>query len=299
MGEMRDRMEKEMKLRGYSPRTLKVYLGAVHNFVKFHKRPAEQMGVAEARAYILDLIEKKQLSRSSVIQAVCALRFFYQKVLRSPFEVDKLPFLKRHKPLPCALSEKEVAALIEAELDLKQRAILMTLYSGGLRLQEVIQLRIKDIDSVGMRIHIRAGKGGKARYVMLSFTLLDTLREYFKLYRPKQWLFFGRHPDEPLNPRSVQKMIVRAAAAAGLRKRVTAHVLRHSFATHLLDRGTNLRYIQELLGHASIKTTMIYTHVSRRVLAEVVSPLDWLASSAKDLREIPVVLDPRPAAKRR
>lgn len=298
MGEMRDRMEKEMKLRGYSPRTVKAYLSAVHNFVKFHKRPAEQMGVDEARAYVLHLIESKKLARGSIIQTVCGLRFFYRRVLRAPFELDKLPFLKRHRALPCVLSEREVSALIEAELDLKQRAILMTLYSGGLRLQEVIQLRAKDIDSVGMRIHIRAGKGGKARYVMLSFTLLDALREYFKLYRPTRWLFFGRDQEQPLNPRTVQKMIVRAAAAAGLRKRVTAHVLRHSFASHLLDRGTNLRYIQELLGHASLKTTMVYTHVSRRILAEVVSPLDWVASNAKELREIPIVLKQPPAKKR-
>jgi site-specific recombinase XerD len=219
--------------------------------------------------------------------------------LRSSFELDKLPFLKRHKPLPYVLSEKEVAAMLEAELNLKHRAILMTLYSGGLRLQEALQLQVKDIDSFGMRIYIRTGKGGKARYVMLSFTLLDTLREYSRLYHPKTWLFYGRQLDEPLNPRSVQRMIGNAAAAAGLRKRVTAHVLRHSFATHLLERGTNLRYIQELLGHSSIKTTMIYTHVSRRKLTEVVSPLDWLASSSKELREIPVSLQERPATKRR
>lgn len=299
MGEMRDRMEKEMKLRGYSPRTLTTYLRAVHNFVRYHKRPAEMMGAAEARAYVLHLIEEKQVSCSLAVQVVCALRFFYTKVLRVPFALDDLPYTKRRKTLPSVLTEKEVAALLEAELNLKYRAILMALYSGGLRLQEVIQLRPKDIDSIGMRIHIRAGKGGKARYVMLSSTLLDTLREYFKLFRPKKWLFYGRTEDEPINPRSVQKMIVRAASAAGIRKRVTAHVLRHSFATHLLDRGTNLRYIQELLGHSSIKTTMIYTHVSPRKLTEVVSPLDWLASSAKDLREVPVSFEQRPASKRR
>lgn len=145
-------------------------------------------------------------------------------------------------------------------------------------------MRPCNIDSTDMRIHIRSGKGGKARYVMLSHTLLDTLRKYFKLCKPRKWLFCGQNPEEPLNPRSVQRMIKQAAAAAGLRKPVTAHVLRHSFATHLLERGTNLRYIQELLGHSSIKTTMIYTHVSRRVLSKVVSPLDWLDVSKKDPR---------------
>lgn len=279
MGEMRDRMEKELKLRGLSPRTAQCYVRAVHNFVRHHKRPAEQMGAVEARAYVLHLIEEKQLGHSSIGQVVCALRFFYCKVLRRSFSLDDLPYQKKRWRLPTTLSEKEVASLLEAESNLKHRAILMTLYSGGLRLQEAIQLRVVDIDSAGMRIRIRAGKGGKERYVMLSFELLDTLRDYFKKYQPKKWLFYGRTQDEPIHPRSVQRAIGQTASAAGLRKRVTAHVLRHSFATHLLDRGTNLRYIQELLGHQSIKTTMIYTHVSRRMLTEVVSPLDWLAAA--------------------
>lgn len=284
MGEMRDRMEKELTLRGYSPRTVKAYVHAVRGFVKYHKRPAEQMGVTEARAYLLYLIREKQVASSSTIQVVCALRFFYTKVLKLSFDLEDLPFQKRRRTLPSVLTEKEIVALLEAESNVKHRAILMTLYSGGLRLQEVVQLRPKDIDSAGMRIHIRNGKGGKARYVMLSFILLDALRDYFKRYKPKNWLFYGQTPDQPINPRSVQRMIHKAAAAAGIRKRVTPHVLRHSFATHLLDRGTNLRYIQELLGHRSIKTTMTYTHVSRRALTEVVSPLDWLGTSAKEPR---------------
>ena len=285
MGEMRDRLEKELKLRGYSPKTLRAYVYAVHNFVRYHKRPAEQMGAPEARAYVLHLIEDKQAASATANQAVCALRFFYTQVLRRPFDLKDLPFGKRRRTLPSVLTEKEVLALLDAEKNVKYRAVLMTLYSGGLRLQEVLQLRPQDIDSIGMRIHVRAGKGGKARYVMLAHTLLDTLREYFKLYKPKKWLFCGQSLEEPLHPRSVQRMIKQAAAAAGLRKRVSAHILRHSFATHLLERGTNLRYIQELLGHSSIKTTMIYTHVSRRALSQVVSPLDWLEASKKEPRQ--------------
>lgn len=285
MGEMRRRMEKELKLRGLSPRTGKTYLRVVHNYARYHRRPPEAMGVEEARAYVLHLIEEKNLSRSSVIQAVCGLRFFYQKVLRQTFDLDILPLQKRHRTLPQVLTEKEIAALLEAESNLKHRAILMTLYSGGLRLQEALQLLPVDIDSAGMRIRIRAGKGGKERYVMLSFTLLDTLRTYFKQYRPEKWLFFGKTKAEPVNPRSVQKMIGKAAIAAGIRKKVTTHILRHSFATHLLDRGTNLRYIQDLLGHKSIKTTMIYIHVSRRTLTEVVSPLDRLLTTAQPSRK--------------
>lgn len=285
MGEMRRRMEKELKLRGLSPRTGQTYLRIVHNYVKYYRRPAENMGVEEARAYVLHLIEEKGLSRSSIIQAVCALRFFYQKVLRQELELDLLPLQKRRRTVPSPLSEKEVAALLEAESDLKNRAILMIFYSGGLRLQEALQLRPVDIDSAGMRIRIRAGKGNKERYVMLSSTLLDTLRAYFKQYKPEKWLFYGKTKADPVNPRSVQKMICKAAAAAGIRKRVTAHILRHSFATHLLDRGTNLRYIQDLLGHRSIKTTMIYTHVSRRTLTEVISPLDRLSTAAQEPRK--------------
>jgi site-specific recombinase XerD len=285
MGEMRNRMEKELKLRGLSPRTAQAYLRIVHNYVRYHRRPPENMGVEEARAYVLHLIEEKGLSRSSIIQAVCALRFFYQKVLRQSFDLDLLPLQKRRRTLPKPLTEKEVTALLEAESDLKHRAILMTLYSGGLRLQEALQLWPVDIDSAGMRIRIRAGKGGKERYVMLSFTLLDTLRAYFKQYKPEKWLFYGKTKADQVNPRSVQKMIAKTAAAAGIRKRVTTHILRHSFATHLLDRGTNLRYIQDLLGHKSIRTTMIYTHVSRRTLTEVVSPLDRLSAAAKEPRK--------------
>lgn len=278
MGEMRRRMESELKLRGLSQRTGKCYLGVIENYIRFHdKRPAEQMGSPEARAYVLHLIEEKKLSRSAVVQAVCALRFFYCKVLRRSFSLDDLPYQKRQRPLPQPLSERDVIALLEAVSNRKYRIILMTLYSGGLRLQEALHLRTADIDSANMRIRIRAGKGGKERYVMLSATLLAELREYYRRYRPQEWLFYGQSRAEPLHARSLQKEITKAGAAAGIRRRVTAHVLRHSFATHLLQRGTNLRYIQELLGHSNLKTTMIYTHVSRRSLTEVVSPLDWLA----------------------
>jgi integrase/recombinase XerD len=283
MGEMRNRMENELKLRGYSPATIKAYLRVVHGFVQHQRRPAEEMGSAEARAYLLHLMEEKHLAWPTINQAVCALRFFYGQVLRRPFEVEMIPYQKRKRRLPFALSEREVAALLAVESNLKHRAILMTLYSGGLRLREAIQLQPKDIESDAMRIHIRAGKGGKERYVMLSATLLETLRRYFKQYRPEQWLFYGQTKMEPIDARTVQRVIVKAAKAAGIRKPVTTHTLRHSFATHLLDRGTNLRYVQELLGHRSIRTTMIYIHVSRQTLTKVASPLDWIAAGATPL----------------
>jgi integrase/recombinase XerD len=282
MGEMRDRMATELKLRGMSPRTAKCYIQVVYNFVQHNKRPAEQMGATEARAYLLHLIQEKNLSQSTVNQAVCALRFFYCKVLRRPFDLDELPFQKRKRTLPQTLSEREVSALLEAESNLKHQVILMTLYSGGLRLQEALQLRPADIDTKGMRIRIRSGKGGKERYVMLASALVKPLREYLSRYQPEEWLFYGQTKADPIHPRSVQRMIREAAAKAGIHQRVTPHILRHSFATHLLDRGTNLRYIQELLGHSSIKTTMLYIHVSRRTLSKVVSPLDWLEAGTKE-----------------
>lgn len=282
MGEMRRRMEKELKLRGYSQRTIDTYLRWVHKFVEYHKRPAELMGTEEARSYVFDLIEERKLSGSTVNQAICAIRFFYLKVLRRPFDLEDLTYPKRKRRLPFALSEVEIAALFNAEANLKHRAILMTLYSGGLRLQETIELQPTDIDSAGMRIRIRAGKGGKERYVMLSAVLLDTLRTYFKQYRPEKWLFFGETKEHQIHPRTVQRVVARAAVAAGIQRRVNTHVLRHSFATHLLAHGTNLRYIQELLGHRNIQTTMIYTHVCGRKLTAVVSPLDWLFASPKE-----------------
>lgn len=276
MGQMRTRMENEMKLRGLSPRTKAAYLQVLQGFVRFHKRPAEQMGAEEARTYLLHLINERKLSRSTTNQAACALRFFYKKVLRRPIALDEIPLQKKEKKLPSILSEREILALLKAVANLKYRTIIMTIYSAGLRLNEAIQLEPADIDSAEMRIRIKAGKGNKERYVMLSSTLLSALREYYRRYRPGQWLFFGKRRLESIHPRNVQRAIERAAVKAGIQKRVTPHLLRHSFATHLLDRGTNLRYIQELLGHSSITTTMIYTHVSRRKLTEVVSPLDWL-----------------------
>lgn len=281
MGEMRDRMEQELKLRGMSPRTAQSYIRAVYNFVQFGRRPADQLGVQEARAYVLHLIDK-DLSHSTLNQIICALRFFYCKVLRHSFELDDLPHPKRKRTLPKNLSEREVAALFEAEPNLKHRVLLMTLYSGGLRLGEAIGLQTTDIDLHGMRIRIRAGKGGKERYVMLASALVDPLQDYLRDYRPAKWLFYGQTKLDPIRPRSVQRIIQKAADAAGIQQRVSPHILRHSFATHLLDHGTNLRYIQELLGHSSIKTTMVYIHVSRSSLDQVVSPLDWLRPCSKE-----------------
>ena len=276
MSQLRRRMEEELKLRGYSPATIKAYVLAVRNFAKFHGRSPEQLGAEHVRAYVLHLLETLKLSRSTVNQAICGIRFLYLHVLQRPCEVGRVVYAKRKKKLPVVLTEIEVNKLVDAAASLRDQAIVMTLYGSGLRLRELIALRPADIDSVAMRIRVREGKGGKERYVMLSETLLDALRRYFRQYRPESSLFYGRSPQETVSPRYVERMVVDTAVRAGVRKRVTPHVLRHSFATHLLDHSVSLRHIQELLGHRSLKTTLLYTHVSRQVLGEVVSPLDRL-----------------------
>ena len=276
MSKLRCRLEEELRLRGYSEVTRRIYVRAVRKFVEFHGRSPQRLGAEEIRSYLLHLTAEKQWSRSGVDQAICALKFFYTQVLDRPFEVSKVHYPKRKKKLPVFLSEEEVLRLLSSTSNLKHQALLMTLYASGLRLSEALGLQPADIDSSMMRIHVREGKGGKERYTVLSARLLETLRSYFRQYRPQRWLFCGETQGEPMSSRTAQKIVATAARQAGLAKRVSPHVLRHSFATHLLERGTSLVYIQALLGHQSLKSTVIYTHVSQPALSKVPSPLDSL-----------------------
>lgn len=285
MTEMRRRMEEELKLRGCSPRTQKAYLEWVARFARHHRQAPEQVGEEQVRSYLLYLLEDQKLSRSTLVQALCALKFFYNHVLHRPCEVEDLRFPRQQKKkLPRVLSESEVRRLLETAGNLKDQVILMTLYGSGLRLSELIHLQVNDIDSGKMQIRVRQGKGGKDRNVVLSQTLLDALRRYFRQYRPVKWLFYGRTPQQPIDDRAVQRMVRWLSEKAGLRERVTAHTLRHSFATHLLEHGTELPYIQELLGHRNIKTTMLYLRVSPPALRKVISPLDRLDWRAPELK---------------
>ena len=284
MTEMRRRMEEELKLRGCSPRTSKTYLDWVRRFAAHYNRPPEQMGAEEARAYLLDLLEVQRLSRPSVIQALCALKFFYIQVLHRSCELEDLHLPRRGRKLPRVLSEPEVKRLLESATDLKEQAILTTFYATGLRLNELVHLQVKDIDSTKMQIRVRQGKGAKDRNVLLSPALLDVLRRYYRSYRPVTWLFYGRTPEQPIDDRTVQRMVRRLSDKAGLRPAISAHTLRHSFATHLLEHGTQLPYIQELLGHRHLQTTMLYTRISPRALNQVISPLDLLDWRAPDLK---------------
>jgi len=272
-------MEEELRLRGYSKQTARAYLGVATRFVQHHGRPPEQMGAEEVRAYLVYLTEDRGLTRSTVNQTLCALRFLFVDVLDRPLELGRLRCQKGRRSLPTVLSETEIERLLDAAKTLKHRAILMTIYAAGLRVAEMRALKASDIDSESMRILVRAGKGGKDRYVMLSTRLLEVLRLYWESHRPRGVLFEGRFPGVALTGSSIRTMTRAAAKRAGITKPVSPRALRHSFATHLMENGTNLRYIQVLLGHKHLSTTAIYTQVSQVGATRVKSPLDRLPSS--------------------
>jgi integrase/recombinase XerD len=278
MTPLRQRMIEDMKLRNYAPRTIQVYVERVATFAKHFGKSPERLAAAEVRAYLLSLVQEKHASWSYYGQALCALRFLYRVTLGRKWVLNGIVSPKKQKTLPVVLSPDEVAQFFAAVDGLKHRAILMTAYAAGLRVSEVVALRADDIDSRRMVIRIRQAKGHKDRYVMLSPRLLAVLREYWKAARPTQFLFPGNAPERPVTPRTVEKACRDAQEAAGLGKRVTVHTLRHSFATHLLEAGTDIRTIQLLLGHRSLRTTAVYTHVSAAALGATQSPLDRLVA---------------------
>ena len=276
MTPLRQRMIEDMKLRNYAPLTIKVYVERIATFARHFGKSPECLGPADIRAYLLFLVQGKHASWSYYDQALAALRFLYRTTLGKKWVLDDLVSPRKQRKLPVVLSPDEVAQFFEAIDSLKYRAILMTAYAAGLRVSEVVSLRVDDIDSRRMVIRIRQAKGQKDRYVMLSPRLLAILREYWRAARPAPFLFPGNVPDRPITPRTVQKACRDAQEAAGLSKRVRVHTLRHSFATHLLEAGTNIRIIQLLLGHRSLRTTAVYTRVSKAALEATQSPHDRL-----------------------
>ncbi|MBT8395789.1 MAG: tyrosine-type recombinase/integrase [Gemmatimonadetes bacterium] len=283
------RMDEEMVLRGFTRDTRRVYLAHVRRFYRGRRwRTASptnvvaagagsaQAGSEEVRQWLLNLMRTGR-SHSYANQALSALRFFHKAVLKEPAPVAGIPRPKRKKILPKVLSKEEVRRFLGHLKTPKHRAIAFVLYSGGLRVSEAARLKVTDIDSDRGQILVRQGKGRKDRYVMLSPVLLDVLREYARTERPSSWLFpAGHRKDRHITPRAIQLEVSRAAQRAGIRKRVTPHMLRHSFATHLLESGTDLRLIQELLGHAKITTTVAYTHVAKGDAQKIQSPIDRL-----------------------
>jgi integrase/recombinase XerD len=274
MGKLRDQMLADMELRGLSRTTQKAYLREVRNFVKLYKKPPEQLGTKEVKEYLHHAVKVRKIALSTLRIYYSALRFLYMITLKRGWVVEKIPYPKQKEKLPVVLDLEEVLKLFEVTENLKHKAVLILTYSAGLRISETANLTLSDIDSKRMLIHVRQGKGGRDRYTILSNVALNALRQYWKKYQPSQWLFPGQEPDKHISLTSIHMIFQHAKAKAGITKPATCHTLRHSFATHLLEAGSNLHHIQLLLGHASPKTTTIYLHVSKHNLSQVISPLD-------------------------
>lgn len=260
----------------YSASTIKAYKSTFMDFIN-HYRNLELPDITEGMIidFLRHLVIDRKTSASYQNQAINAIKFYYEKVLGQPRKVYQVERPIKEKSLPVVLSQAEVGDLLNATENIKHRAILMLSYSAGLRVSELTNMRIKDVDSDRMQLRIEQSKGKKDRYSILSVRLLEQLRRYFKEYRPKEWLFEGM-TGEQYSTRSIQAIMKASASKAGIKKKVSVHTLRHSFATHLLEQGTDLRYIQDLLGHESSKTTEIYTHVTTKGFDQIVSPLDNL-----------------------
>ena len=276
MTPLRQRMIEDLKIRDYSEHTIAAYVSAVYRLAKFyHKRP-DVLGREEIRAFLVDLVEQKKVSWPYYKQVLAALRFFYRHVLRHGEVVEDIRGPRPEKRLPVVLSKEEVARFFKAIPALKHRTILMLAYGAGLRIGEAVRVRVGDIDRARKVLRVQQGKGKKDRYTVLSPGLLEMLDRYCWAVRPEDLLFTTRFKDRPITDSTVQRVCLQAQQEAGIDKRISPHTLRHSFATHLLEAGTDLRVIQVLLGHASPKTTAIYTHVSTVLIGKIVSPLDVL-----------------------
>lgn len=276
MTTLRERMIEDLRIRNYSPRTVDCYVSHVARFSKQFRKPPSQLGPQEIREFQLKLIESKA-SWSLFNQAVCALRFFYKVTLPRDFAIAHIPHAKRKKPLPTVLSMEEVRRLLGAVTNIKHRALLSTIYATGTRLHEAVHLRVTDIDGQRMLVHIRSGKGGKPRMLPMSPALHDLLRDYWRVSQPRGFLFPGAAAGSALHPTGVQRTFRMAKLQSRIEKPATVHTLRHSYATHLLELGVDLRTIQKLLGHGSLTTTAIYTHVSGRLMGSATKAIDLLA----------------------
>lgn len=276
MGKLREKMDGDLKLKGLAITTRETYLTCAAGFVRHHGKPPQAMGKDQVREFLLHLIDERQVKPSTYNVYAAALRFLYATTLERPEEVAWIGHMKVRHPVPMILSKEELERLLEELGSLKLRAIVLAAYGAGLRVSEACKLRVEDIDSKRMVMHIR-GKGSRERYTMLPKLLLEVLRAYWKEERPPgPALFPGRKPGTVVTRESVNKAVKKATARAKIRKRVVPHSLRHAFATHLLEAGTDLRTIQVLLGHASIRTTVRYAQVSPATIRKTRSPADRL-----------------------
>jgi site-specific recombinase XerD len=280
-------MLEELQRRNYAKTTIDYYVRAVERFARHFRQRPDQLNHDHLRTYQAYLLRERKLEPRTVKLHVAAPRFFFVKTLKRTYLRDDIPYPKVPRRLPTILTVDEVARLIDAARTLTDRTMLMVLYSTGMRNAEMRRLQVADIDSHTMLIHIQRGKGGRDRYVPLSATLLETLRVYWRWMKPKTWLFPGTiagwRADKPITPKVVWDACQSAATRAQLEKHVSAHVLRHSYATHLLEAGADLRTIQLLLGHVKLEHTVLYLHLSQRHLHAVANPLDVMTVSRPDI----------------
>ena len=281
---LRTRLTEDLRIRNYSEKTVDIYVRCVAAFAKYFGRSPEVLNQEHVREYQRYLAEEKRASWAAFNQTVCALRFLYGQTLKVDWPVKQIPYARPASRLPEVLSFSEASRFFSCVRGLVHQTILQTMYGAGLRLMEALNLKPEDIDSERMVIRVRQGKGRKDRYVTLSPTLLETLRGYYRTCRPKgEWLFPNMTRKYPIHSTAVQRACRQAAMVAGLRKRVTTHTLRHSYATSLLEMGVDLRTIQVLLGHTSLNTTSIYLHVA-------IGARPGAGAEAKSSREVPDVL---------
>ena len=274
MGKLKDQMLMDLQLSGAKPRTQETYLREVENLAKYFNRSPAELGEAELKKYMLYMINERHLSEGTFRFYVAGLKFLYRTTLKREWPVEKIKHPRSKRKLPVVLDLSEVEALFAVTKNLKHKAMLMITYSSGLRVSETARLKMTDIDSKRMTIRVSDGKGGKDRYSILSRTALEHLRQYWRKYRPAEWLFEGQKQDEHITSQTIQTIFYAAKKRAGIKKPASIHTLRHSFATHLIEAGTSLHHVQLLLGHRSPITTTVYLHVSRLNLAQVTSPLD-------------------------
>jgi integrase/recombinase XerD len=282
MATLREQLLRELQLRRYSLSTQKHYVRAVYGLAAYYRVAPDQLSAAQVQDYLLYLMQERHLEWNTVNTIVSGLKFFYSQTLKRPDIILSIPQRRTPRPLPEIFSAEELQRLFAATRSPRDRALLMTTYGGGLRVGELVRLQIRDLDGQRCMLRVRRGKRDKDRYTLLSPRLLEELRAYWRLYRPPLWLFSAKNPQQHLSQETARRIFERAKHQAGVVKGGSIHILRHSFATHLLEAGVDLRTIQILLGHSSIRSTVWYLHVTRKNLAGTPSPLDLL-----DLSHLP------------
>jgi site-specific recombinase XerD len=273
---LRQRMIDDMTVRNFAPNTMLCYLKQVSYFAQYFGKSPDRLGPEQIRSYQIYLAKERKVGISSRTVAVSALRFLYHVTLKRDRIIEVIPFPKQEYQLPVILSPEEVLRLLKAAPSFTHHMVFSTMYGTGLRVSEALHLQVPDLDSQRMMIRIEQGKGHRDRFVPLSPKLLNLLRTYWRKLRPQPWLFPGQFPAQPLGREAVRDAIARASARAGLKKHVSPHSLRHAFAVHLLEAGTDIRKIQLLLGHRSLSTTARYLRLTTTTVCAITSPLDLL-----------------------